>query len=185
MSVNWVSIGPGNGLSPVRCQAITWTNAGLLSIGPLGTNFSETRIKIQKFSFMKINFNLWSVKWPLFCPGGNELKSIHVGKKGPWSSLVGVMAYWLFTAKPLPEQMQTYYQTSNISCTSAGNEFVNQSDVDGASPVCCSNYIFILDLTPGFNGLGKDNCKTRWKTFKCSDLVRFILEVWWYCQLDT
>ena len=25
----------------------------------------------------------------------------------------------------------------------------------------CSNYIFILDLTPGFNGLGKGNCKTR------------------------
>ena len=26
---------------------------------------------------------------------------------------------------------------------------------------CCSNYVLILDLTPGFNGLGKDNCKTR------------------------
>ena len=24
----------------------------------------------------------------------------------------------------------------------------------------CSNYIFILDLTPDFNGLGKDNCRT-------------------------
>ena len=23
------------------------------------------------------------------------------------------------------------------------------------------NYIFILNLTRGFNGLGKDNCKTR------------------------
>ena len=31
----------GNGLSPVRCQAITWTNTDLLSIGPLGTNFSD------------------------------------------------------------------------------------------------------------------------------------------------
>ena len=29
----------------------------------------------------------------------------------------------------------------------------------------CSNYIFILDLTPALNGLGKDNCKVRWKTF--------------------
>ena len=35
----------------------------------------------------------------------------------------------------------------------------------------------ILDLTPGFNGLGKDNCKTRRETFKFWDLVRFILEV--------
>ena len=29
----------------------------------------------------------------------------------------------------------------------------------------CSNYIFILDLTPGFNGLGKNNCKTRREWF--------------------
>ena len=47
-SVNWVSTGLGNGLSPVRCQAITWTNADLLSIEPLGTNFSESRIEMQK-----------------------------------------------------------------------------------------------------------------------------------------
>ena len=40
-SVNWVSIGSDNGLSPVQHQAITWTNAKSLSIGTLGTNFSE------------------------------------------------------------------------------------------------------------------------------------------------
>ena len=28
----------------------------------------------------------------------------------------------------------------------------------------CSNYIFILDLTPGFNEMGKDSCKTRRET---------------------
>ena len=27
-SLKWVIIGSGNGLSPVRRQAITWTNAG-------------------------------------------------------------------------------------------------------------------------------------------------------------
>ena len=43
--VNWVSTGSGNGLSPVRRQAITWTNGGLLSVGLLGTNFSEIRIR--------------------------------------------------------------------------------------------------------------------------------------------
>ena len=36
----------------------------------------------------------------------------------------------------------------------------------------CSNYIFILDLTPGFNGLGQNNCKTRAEIFKFLDLVR-------------
>ena len=34
-------IGSDNGLSPSRLQAIIWTNAGILSIWPLGTNFSE------------------------------------------------------------------------------------------------------------------------------------------------
>ena len=38
-------IGSGNGLSPDRRQAIIWTNAGLLLIGPLGTNFNEILIK--------------------------------------------------------------------------------------------------------------------------------------------
>ena len=46
-------IGSGNGLSPVRRQAITWTNAFLLSIRPLRTNFSEIWIKIQNFSLRK------------------------------------------------------------------------------------------------------------------------------------
>ena len=41
---------------------------------------------------------------------------------------------------------------------------------------CCSNYIFILHLTLGFNILRKDNCKPRWETFKFSDLVRLILD---------
>ena len=36
----------------------------------------------------------------------------------------------------------------------------------------------ILDLTPGFNGLGRDNCKTRRETFKCWNLVCLILKVW-------
>ena len=43
-----VNIGSGNGLSPNQCQAITWTNASLLSTGPSGTNISETLIQIQK-----------------------------------------------------------------------------------------------------------------------------------------
>ena len=33
----------------------------------------------------------------------------------------------------------------------------------------CSNYIFILNWTHGFNRLGKDNCKTRGETFKFWD----------------
>ena len=51
-SVNWVSIESGNGWAQMRREAITWTNANYLSIGPLGTNFSENWMKIQNFSFM-------------------------------------------------------------------------------------------------------------------------------------
>ena len=40
--MNRVSIGSVNGLSPIRRQAIIQTNAGLLSIEHLGTNFGET-----------------------------------------------------------------------------------------------------------------------------------------------
>ena len=41
----------------------------------------------------------------------------------------------------------------------------------------CSNYIFILDLTPGFNILRKDNWKPRRKAFKVWDLVRLTSEI--------
>ena len=48
------TIGSDNGLSPGgRHQAIIWTNAGILLIGPLGTNFSEILIGIQTFSLRK------------------------------------------------------------------------------------------------------------------------------------
>ena len=40
------SLGSDNGLSPLRRQAIIWTNADLLSIGPLGIYFSEIWIEI-------------------------------------------------------------------------------------------------------------------------------------------
>ena len=67
-----VSIGSDNGLSPIRRQAIIWTNAVLLSIGPLGTKFSEILIKIQIFSFTKMHLKISSVKWRPFCPRRDE-----------------------------------------------------------------------------------------------------------------
>ena len=47
------SIISDNGLLPGRCLAIIWTNAGILLIGHLGTNFSENLIGIQTFSLKK------------------------------------------------------------------------------------------------------------------------------------
>ena len=62
-------IGSDNGLSPGRCQAIIWTNAEILLIGPLGTNFSEILIGIHKFPFTKIHLKMSSVKWRPFSLG--------------------------------------------------------------------------------------------------------------------
>ena len=72
-------IGSVNGLSPGRRQAIIWTNAGILLIGPLGTKFNEILIEIQIFSFKKMHLKMSSGKWRSFCLGLNVLKSILVG----------------------------------------------------------------------------------------------------------
>ena len=74
-SMNWVRIGSGNGLSPVRRQAITWTNAGLLPIGLMGTNFSEIQIRIPSFSFKKMHLKLSSAKVASILSRGDELNN--------------------------------------------------------------------------------------------------------------
>ena len=45
------------------CQAITWTNADLLSIGPLGTNCSEISLKWLTFSLKKMHLKMPSAMW--------------------------------------------------------------------------------------------------------------------------
>ena len=66
-------IGSDNGLSPGRRQAIIWINAGILSIGPLGTYFSEIYIEILTFSFKEMRLKVSSAKWQPFCLGLNVL----------------------------------------------------------------------------------------------------------------
>ena len=66
-------IGSDNGLAPTRCQAIIWSNTGVLLIGPLGTNFSEISIEIYTFSFKKMHLKMSSGKWRPFCLDLNEL----------------------------------------------------------------------------------------------------------------
>ena len=67
------SIGSDNSLSPGRRQAIIRTNAGILLIRPLGTNFSEFLVEILIFSFMKMRLKVSSAKRRPFCLGLNEL----------------------------------------------------------------------------------------------------------------
>ena len=65
--------GSDNGLSPGWRQAIIWTNAEILFIGPLRTNFSEILIKILTFSFTKMSLRVSSAKWQPFCLSLNVL----------------------------------------------------------------------------------------------------------------
>ena len=64
---NLTIIGSDDGLLPHRRQAIIWTNAGILLIGPLGTNFSENLIEILTFSITKMLLKVSSAKWRPFC----------------------------------------------------------------------------------------------------------------------
>ena len=61
--------GPDNGLAPT----IIWTNAGILLIRTLGTNFSEILIKIDTFSLKKMHLKMSSGKRQPSCLGLNVL----------------------------------------------------------------------------------------------------------------
>ena len=69
-------IGSDNSLASGRRQAIIWTNAGILLIGPLGTNFSEILIEIVTFSYKNIHLKMSSRKWRPFCLGLNVLSHL-------------------------------------------------------------------------------------------------------------
>ena len=73
-------IGSDNGLSPGWRQAIIWTNAGILSIGTLETNFSEISTEIDIFSFRKMYLKMPSGNWRPFCLGLNVLRQLQSGE---------------------------------------------------------------------------------------------------------
>ena len=62
-SVNWVSIGSNNGLSPGRRQAIIWTNADILSNITQSTHLNFKYNFFEIFPFTKMHLNISSAKW--------------------------------------------------------------------------------------------------------------------------
>ena len=70
-SAKQTTIGSDNDLSPSRRQAIIWTTAGILLIGPLGTNLSEILSEIHTFSLKEMHLKMSSGKWRPFCLGLN------------------------------------------------------------------------------------------------------------------
>ena len=83
------------------------------------------------------------------------------------------------------------YQWSNFiyNCMSTFPHYVHCKDAlldcsapDGERWESLTRVDEILNLTSGFNRLGKDNCKMRQETVKFWDLVCLVLEVWWYLK---
>ena len=97
------SIGSDNGLSPVRRQAIIWTNAGILLIRTLGTNFSEILCEIHTFSFKKMHFKMSSEKWRPFCLGLNVLT--HHGLVMPHGASWVIIGLGHHGSSPVPHQV--------------------------------------------------------------------------------
>ena len=81
---NLTIIGSDNGLSPGQRQVFIWTNAGILLIGPLGTNFNEILIEIHTFSFKKMHLKTLSAKWRPFCLDLNVLISTLSLEQNRW-----------------------------------------------------------------------------------------------------
>ena len=91
-------VGSDDGLSRGRRQPIIWTNAGMLLIGPLGTNFSEIFIGIHTFSFKKMHLKMPSAKWRPFCLGPNVLTTrICVSADFVWHLDPWDVRYWFKT----------------------------------------------------------------------------------------
>ena len=57
----------------VRRQAITCTSTGLLSVGSLGTSFSEIWIWILSFSFKRLHLKMWSANMAAILSREDEL----------------------------------------------------------------------------------------------------------------
>ena len=81
ISLKFVPKGPINNI-PALVQIMAWRRLGdrplsepmlwlILSIGILGTNFSENWCEIHTFSFKKMHLRMSSAKWQQFCLGLN------------------------------------------------------------------------------------------------------------------
>ena len=112
---NLTIIGPDNGLSPGRRQAIIRTNAGVLLIEPFQTNFSEISIAIHTFSFKEMHLKMLSGKWRPFCLGlivlintGLNLPQMNATGSGCWEVNIGSGNGLVPSgSKPLPGLMVT------------------------------------------------------------------------------
>ena len=147
----WVSrltiIGSDNGLSPGRRQAIIWTNAGKLLIGPLAINFNEILIQIYTFSFSKMHLKMASGKRRPFCLGLNVLRCVKRMSIFPWwlAILLLLSAHpqnnlwegsnWLWKS-PADIMFKELLSVMIISCYNKTEQVLDQSQLELLITIC-------------------------------------------------
>ena len=102
---NLTIIGSDNGLWPGRRQAIIWTNAGILLIEPLGTNFSEILIGIQIFSFKKMR---WKMAAILSRPQCVNIIDMWCGRRGICAHFMSIITGYMRTVSTNGEHVYLY-----------------------------------------------------------------------------
>ena len=122
-------IGSDNGLSPRRRQAIIWTNAGILLIGPLGTKFSEILIEILRFSIKTMRLKGSSAKWRPFCLGLNVLKASLANDDYHFT-----FAGWMTPFKLLPSHSTSWVNFSGTEARISQANYINTMDADALAP---------------------------------------------------
>ena len=136
-----IIIGSDNGLSPGRRQAIIWTNAWILLIEPLGTNFSEILIEIHTFSFNKMHLNMSSGKSQPFCLGLSVLNRMSHGEIIDWnilalalerclSSLMQRMYIYLYVVMSLATRSRKHTRTSIFTYPNAARVILINCSID-------------------------------------------------------
>ena len=84
-------IGSDNGWMPGQCVAIICTNAEILLIRSLGTNFNEILSEIHTFSFKEMHLKMPSGKWWLFCLAHNVLSRNTYYENNIWEMYLRVL----------------------------------------------------------------------------------------------
>ena len=142
-------IGSDNGLSPGQRQAIIWTNAGILLIWNLGTNFNEILSEIHTFSFKKMHLKISSVKWRPFCLGLSVL-SFSV-KEALWMLLMytWLLQMWFNEVLHYTTELETHgCILSHLYCQC-------WLTIHLIGLISCRNVIFILNIITKFDHIFK------------------------------
>ena len=177
---NLTTIGSVNGLSPGRRQAITWTNAEILLIGPFGTNLSEILIEIPTFSSNKTRLKIPSAKWRPFCLGRNVLSEIRTWIRNHIHSCMGdIHTIPCFIWKYQNELIKIeWFERCKIRKTCLWNMIDVGNSRISATPYNASQIILRTQHIIQRTLLYTTQAEYTWQAFICSKLLDKSVHIW-------